>query len=176
MSLSTEYKGWTCSYSENQDTWGCHELEFWGCATLTALKRKIDVHERRKRKLAETIPAYRINHDGKVDEVFITVIAEKEVVATHSFQRGVTPGAVWVVRETPETPKHYAHKERSKEKVSDLIPHTPENLAMIRELGRLKGIAEAARKAAQTYSETIPRFTYSAIVDAGVTIAEAEDA
>ncbi len=172
MSLSTTYKGHSCSYSENQDTWNCYELEFYGFATLTALKRKIDTHERKKRKLAELIPAYRISHDGKIDRVAISVIADKEVKQTQSFQRGVTVGSAWVLRETREG----LNKERSKESLDQLVPATPENETMLRTYRTLREEAEAARNAAKDFAETIPRFTYDELVAAGVTLADTEDA
>lgn len=172
MSLSTTYKGRTCSYSENQDTWDCYDLEFYGFATLTALKRKIDTHERKKRKLAELIPAYRIDYSGSVDRVAISVIADKEVKQTHSFQRGVTPGSAWVLREAPTG----RTKERSKETLDRLVPATPENEVMLRTYRTLREQAEAARKAAEAFGKTIPRFTYDELVAAGVTLADTEDA
>lgn len=169
MALETAYKGFTVFYQENQDTWACHELEFWGCATLSALKTKIDLHERKKRKKAELVPAYRLDHDGKITLVHVSTLCEKPFKKTHQHERGIeTNGSAWVIRE----PNDRSKRERSKERLDDLVRNTPENVAMLHEYKRLREAAEAARKEAEAYKATIPRYTYDELAAHGATEAE----
>jgi hypothetical protein len=169
MALETTYKGFSCSYGENQDTWNCPELEFWGCATLSALKVKIDLHERKKRKKAELVPAYRLDHEGKIALVHVSTLAEKPRAARQGYgDYDAKPGAAWVIREPDDRSK----RQRSKESISDLVRNTPENVAMLHEYKRLREAYRAALKQADDYKKTIPRYTYDELAAHGATEAE----
>lgn len=166
MAAVIEYKGFQITYGENSDDWSCWDLEFYGGKTATAIKNKIDLHLRKSRKKAELVPVYRISHDGKISRVHVSTLCEKPRDPRPGYREYDREyGKAWVIQQADEKSK----RQRSKERINDLVPDNPVNVAMLQEFKRRYDAAVAAKKDADDYARSIPRFTYDQLAATGAT-------
>lgn len=153
MTIETEHRGYKISYAENEDVWRCWDLEE-DAPTLSALKRKIDKHDKARRTATEVIPAVRISSGGGLSQVSIHMLAE----APSDRKYGEHAGKAWVYTDLTE------RKGRDKVKLDELAAPAHPDTAAALEAYR-QAVAEEREARARTLAalKVIPRFTYEVL-------------
>lgn len=154
-----EYKGFTCEFSENDESWMVIGLDNFATrtASLKAAKAKIDDILKEDRKVKD-LPAFLIPSntllDGTdIESCVIFLLAPPEKGGYGDEDRDEKIRSAWVRRE-----------KKSREKVSFKRLAPADAAPQIEEAKRLSQIAVDARKAADDAWLAIPRLTAADII------------
>lgn len=147
MRIETQHKGYAISFSENSEEWTCYQIEY-SSKSLAAVRRKIDVMDRERRKAA-SVPCFVLNWHGAKDGVVV------ELASADRFERK----AFVMVDDGDRKPS------RRKLGISELAPDTPEVRALIAEWQTADRKAKEAAKRAETLLKAIPRLTAEGLAE-----------
>jgi hypothetical protein len=159
MSLSTEYRGYTISYGENTDQWGCFDCGVTA-PTLSAAKAKIDALHLKLRK-ESAFEGYEIMADEGREAMKVRAVPTKLIeYLGRKEQRHWSSGKIaFLGHRVASMAKRSANGRASRrETMLDYIaPITPEVHAAIAEANRLGAIAFAAKQEFHQAVDAIPR-------------------
>lgn len=137
MSLSTEYRGYTISYAENMDTWGCYECGVTA-PTLSKAKEKIDALHLKLRK-ESAVSCYEYQVDSKkgtiklIDSKIIDFLKECISTSWSSNKRTHDGYEVAVMAQRQGSEK----ASRRTAKLRTLIADTPEALEAVNQANEI---------------------------------------
>ena len=155
---STEYRGYSIRYSENEDVWTCYDV---GASheKLSRVKAKIDEMHRKLRK-ANAFHCLDVSSYGGVsaDDATIVEYIGPIRAKTNSFQR-VGDGEIIDHEVAFMSARHGSNGRKSRQKgsLSKLVLNSPENLRRIDEAKRLYEEARKIEKQSQEIMQTLDR-------------------
>lgn len=155
---STEYRGYTIRYSENEDEWSCYDVGA-SHAKLSRVKAKIDEMHRKLRK-ANAFHCLSVSSYGGANACEATIVEYIGPIRekAHSYQR-VGDGEI-IDHEVAFMSAHFGgskKKSRQKGSLSKLVLNTPENMRRIDEANRLSDEAKALERQSQEIIKSLDR-------------------
>lgn len=159
MGAEVEHRGYVIGYSENEDVWRCWDIDF-SSAKLSAVRQKIDALERGHRKFSR--PAIFVGYSDAPKPCVIVSLDEDRDRCWTTTDRQLTDRYGRAVD---------GKLRRQKVSLSQIIDDTPENQALVAQLGALRRAAAEAQQAASAHNNAIPRLTRDILIQRG---AEAE--
>lgn len=163
MTLSTEYRGYTISYSENEDKWRCYDV---GAESekLSSVKRKIDTMHRKMRK-ENSVPCLDVSTYSGVRAVEAVIVEYLGPIRqTKSFERVGTGDVIdhevaYMSNKTSlsKTPS------RQKGRLSSLFAETPENLQAIEDMKAIDGKIKALDEERKTIAKSMRSISFEEI-------------
>lgn len=156
MSIKTEYRGHSISYSENSDEWWCQDINYSN-VSMQKVKAKIDAFYLKLRR-ESAVPCYEISSFGGPSKTESTII---EFVKTVE-QRAWATHAVTRVEQKVAAVAKRAGSERAARRevgIETLMPETPAALAAFAEAERLYEDVRKAEAAFRAAFDAIPRIT-----------------
>lgn len=173
MGLSTEYRGYVISYSENGDVWNCFDCKV-EASTLGKAKAKIDALHLKMRK-ASAVDAFElVTNYGKPPELEdCKIIDYVRAVHDHNWMTSAPPRLVDHEVASMAHRRGSERKSRRNVKLSGIIKPGPETDAAFDEAVRLWRIFYDADQAFKAAIEAIPRLTL-ADIDGLVTASKAK--
>lgn len=140
--LTIDYRGYSITYSENQDVWRCWSLDI-EADRLPTLKGKIDRLIVASRKLANPLPVIRVDYHGRVAPVKVLGLAQPR---KDRAGKELEPDAAWCM--VPDEEWYFDHdlgqrrkrpiEKREKVRLEQLFVDSPENREAVVEANRIK--------------------------------------
>ncbi len=161
MTLSTEYRGYAISYSENEDRWNCYACKV-SAETIGKVKAKIDAIHLKMRKAA-MVRAYEINsnhtHGPELRECRLIDYLGEKWSGSWTASREVVDHRVSSMAVRDSGLGIGQRAGRQERNLSEIVAMTPKAEAQMIEAQRLHVIYRAAEDAYQAAIDGLPRLT-----------------